>query len=256
MTPKKYVRIWGNWKMNLTGPETDQFFDSLTALKFESRAELDAGLFVPTLQLERALARGMKLGVNIGAQNAHWEKSGAFTGETSGPQLLDVKIRHVLIGHSERRQFFGETEETAARRAISLLDQGFHVLFCIGENRTEREANQTLQVLEKQLMPLLALKGKGLDPARFGIAYEPVWAIGTGLSATPEQAEETHAWIRSWLDKTFGASTSALSLLYGGSVTPQNLGALLKKPNINGALVGGASLKPDSFLSLCQIALS
>jgi len=210
----------------------------------------------PFLSLERALAaaKGGNFPVAVAAQNVHWEKSGAFTGEVSGTMVREIGIQSCLVGHSERRQYFGETDETARKRTESLLEQGFEVILCVGETRAEREAGKTEDVVTRQLDAALPSEGQGaarfLD-GRLIIAYEPVWAIGTGLTATPEQAQEAHRVIRSLLRKRFGDPASDLTpILYGGSVTPQNADSLLSSPDIDGALVGGASLKPESFLAL------
>ncbi|OFZ72685.1 MAG: triose-phosphate isomerase, partial [Bdellovibrionales bacterium RIFOXYD1_FULL_44_7] len=185
-----------------------------------------------------------------------WEKAGAFTGELSGPMLKEIGLDLVLVGHSERRQYFGETDETVRKRSESLLDQGLNVILCIGETKTERESGQTQAILQKQLKGAFPENGKGatrfLD-GRLVIAYEPVWAIGTGLTATPQQAEEAHQIIRKYLWDNFGLEASGKTpILYGGSVTPDNAKTLLACPNIDGALVGGASLKPDNFLALIE----
>ncbi|MCM2278466.1 MAG: triose-phosphate isomerase [Oligoflexia bacterium] len=264
--PDRGVLIAGNWKMNHTLGETERFFSELkakapqalpagTAEAFRS-GRLRGCLIPPQLALERSLrlARELPFPLEIASQNAHWEKQGAFTGEVSGPMLQELGIRWALVGHSERRQLFGETDETARKRSESLLTQGFVVLFCVGETRAERESGQTHAVLSRQLSGALPERGKGaasfLD-GRLVIAYEPVWAIGTGLTATPEQAQEAHQALRGMLDERFGPEAAAKTqLLYGGSVAPSNIDSLLACPDVDGALVGGASLKPESFLAL------
>lgn len=181
-------------------------------------------------------------------------EKGAFTGEVSGPMLQEIGISTVLVGHSERRQYFGETDESVRKRSESLLAQGFKVILCIGETRTEREQNQTQEILKRQLQGALPEAGKGAASYLNGqlvLAYEPVWAIGTGLTATPAQAEEAHQFIRELMIQRFGAEAAQKTpILYGGSVTPENVDSLLACPNVDGALVGGASLKPDGFLRL------
>jgi triosephosphate isomerase len=208
-----------------------------------------------TLETAKRLSVEAPFPVCVAAQNAHWEKKGAFTGEVSGPMLKELGIEWVLIGHSERRQFFGETDETVRKRSESLLEQGFKTIICIGETRAEREAGKTSEVLIRQMVGVCPEAGKGvaacLATGRVVFAYEPVWAIGTGLTASPEQAEEAHALIRSLLKKNFDEEAAAKTLLlYGGSVTPENIDGLLACPNVDGGLVGGASLKPESFLAL------
>ncbi|MCM2324032.1 MAG: triose-phosphate isomerase [Oligoflexia bacterium] len=252
--------------MNFTLRETGEFFakvkgDAAKALPASASSAFATGrlracVIPPMLSLGRAMeaAREAAFPIAVAAQNAHWEKKGAFTGELSGPMLQELGISWVLNGHSERRQYFGETDETVRKRTESLLEQGFRVILCIGETREEREKGRTTEVLTRQLSGALPEAGKGaakfLD-GRLVIAYEPVWAIGTGLTATPAQAEEAHATLRKLLTDRFGSeAASHTPLLYGGSVTPENADSLLACPNVDGALVGGASLKPESFLAL------
>lgn len=260
------VLIAGNWKMN-SGPEaTGKFFKELkasweiklspgTRSAFASR-KLQAAIYPPAISLSTALPLAKALQIDVGSQNTHWEKSGAFTGEISGPQLLELGINSSLVGHSERRQYFGETDETARKRTESLCAQGISVILCIGETRSEREAGLTESVILRQLSAVFPDGKSGafnfLD-GRLVIAYEPVWAIGTGLTATPEQAEEAHQMVRRFLWDRCGLEASGRTpILYGGSVTPDNITTLLGCPNIDGALVGGASLKPESYLSLVE----
>jgi len=269
MKPRGVI-VAGNWKMNHGAGDTEKFFGSLSAgwnkvLGESTKSALKTGalkamIFPPALSIHTALraAAAMNGAVRIGAQNAHWEQKGAFTGELSGPMLKEAGISHVLVGHSERRQFFGETDETVRKRTESLLEQGITVIMCIGETKNERESNQTTAILDRQLTGALPEPGKGgakfLD-GRLVIAYEPVWAIGTGLTATPAQAEEAHKHIRQHLWDRFGMEASGRTpVLYGGSVTPENMGQLLDCPNIDGGLIGGASLKPDGFLAMLETA--
>lgn len=192
--------------------------------------------------------------VALGAQNVSPEKPGAFTGEQAIEMLLDVGCQWVILGHSERRQFFGDTDEVINKKVTAALERGLKVIFCIGEMLEDRQTNRTEAVLETQLTKGLL----GLSPQQMAnvvIAYEPVWAIGTGVTASPEQAEETHAYIRNWLTQRFGAEVAnATRIQYGGSVKGDNAKELLAKPNIDGALVGGASLKADQFLSIVRAA--
>ena len=254
----KKILLAGNWKMNFGPQETKAFFDSLAISKadFEAKPHVTLRLFVPYLSLSTALSivKQKQLPIQIGAQNIHFEKSGAFTGEISASMLKEIGIEQALVGHSERRQYFGETNESVLKRTVGALEQGMEVLVCIGETLTERNQNQTELVLETQLKPLLQNQ---VCQAAFGsklqIAYEPVWAIGTGVTATPAQAESAHAFIRQQLTQALGPESSQKTLiLYGGSVTPANFKELLGCPNINGGLVGGASLKPDSWTQLFQ----
>ena len=212
-----------------------------------------------SLQAAEAEIQNIVFPFRIGAQNVHWEKSGAFTGEVSGAMITELGIGRALTGHSERRQYFGETNETVRKRTESLLKQDFQVILCVGETRAEREAGQTFAVVEEQLRVALGIVETSVSPiaeyldGRLIIAYEPVWAIGTGLTATPVQAEEAHAMIRDFLNKRLDASVvTKTPILYGGSVTPENADALLACPNIDGALVGGASLKAKGFIQLLE----
>ncbi len=185
--------------------------------------------------------------IRIGAQNLYWEDSGAFTGEVSAPMLKDLRATYVIIGHSERRQFFGETDETVNKKIRAALKHDLLPIVCIGESLAEREQNRTMDVIRTQCEG--SLKGLTKDEMRkIIIAYEPVWAIGTGKTATPQQAQEVHKFIRDLLAKMFGAECAAgIRIQYGGSVKPENTKDLMSQPDIDGALVGGASLKSDSF---------
>ena len=190
--------------------------------------------------------------VRVGAQNAHFEKNGAFTGELSAPLLSEIGVTLALVGHSERRQHFGETDESAGRRLCSLLAQGMDVIFCIGETLPQREQGITRSVVLGQLDRAFEVASEHKQPwnwAKLTLAYEPVWAIGTGVTATPEQAQEVHALIREWLSSKGHPETP---ILYGGSVTPENFAGLLACPDVDGGLVGGASLKSASFLKLIE----
>jgi len=258
------VIIAGNWKMNHGPKATVEFFEGYQfhaspVVSEKSFAHLRSGtlqawIFPPAVSLPIAVEIATKANVTIGAQNAHGAPSGAFTGELSAPMLAEIGVKTALLGHSERRQFFGETNEGVKARALGLLSQDFRVMVCIGETRAERESNHTFNVLAEQLAPLFATDlSTAWEAGRILLAYEPVWAIGTGLTATPEQAQEVHAWIRAQLiDKLGGKAAQATPLLYGGSVSPQNAASLLQQVDIDGALVGGASLKPESFLQLLE----
>jgi triosephosphate isomerase len=243
----------GNWKMNLGPAEAVEYFASL-GRELGSRRPKDGArwvIFPPAYDLGRDVqqaARGVS--VELGAQNCHWEDKGAFTGELSAPALKAIGLEWVLIGHSERRQFFGETDETAAKRFKKAAETGLNVVFCVGERLDEREGGRTEAVLTRQLGPFIEVL-RGLKPPGrlvFSVAYEPVWAIGTGKTATTEQAEEAHRHIRKVVWDALGMEAAQhLPILYGGSVTPENSAALLSQPNVDGVLVGGASLKPDGY---------
>ena len=187
-----------------------------------------------------SLAAALESGHTVFAQNVHWADEGAFTGEISAPMLLELGVSGAIVGHSERRQYFGETDETTARRAEAALDAGLRVIACVGELEEERKRRETEAVLRRQLAVLHEHEG-------LLVAYEPVWAIGTGKTATPEIAQEAHAFIKSLID---------VPVLYGGSVKPDNADELLAQPDVDGALVGGASLDPDSFARICRAALA
>jgi len=213
--------IVGNWKM-FFGPEP------------EALVGLDAVVCPPYTRLAACVETGLR----TFAQNVHWAPEGAFTGEISPPMLLALGVRGSLVGHSERRQYFGETDDGVARRTHAALEAGLEVIACVGETLAQREAGETEDVLRRQVSVLEA-------HPRLVLAYEPVWAIGTGLTATPEQAQEAHAFIRSLLD---------VPVLYGGSVKPDNAEGLLSQLDVDGALVGGASLDVDSFRAICETA--
>lgn len=215
---------------------------------------VDVGVCPPFPYLVPVAGKLAGSSVMLGAQNASNEKPGAFTGEVAIEMLLDVGCQWVILGHSERRQFFGDTDALINKKLLASLERGIKVIFCIGEMLDDRKGNRTEAVLETQLTGGL----KDLTAAQMSnvvIAYEPVWAIGTGVTASPEQAEETHAYIRKWLTGRFGQAVSdATRIQYGGSVKGDNAKELLAKPNIDGALVGGASLKSDQFLAILKAA--
>ncbi len=218
-----------NWKM-FKGPAETRAF----AAAFSAPDGVEAVVCPPFVSLPAAAESGLA----VFAQNVHWEDEGAYTGEVSAPMLRELGVAGTLVGHSERRQYFGETDEGVARRAAHALAAGLRVIACIGELEEEREQGLTEDVLSRQLSVLQP------HPALV-LAYEPVWAIGTGRTATPEQAQEAHAFVKSLLD---------VPVLYGGSVKPENAEELLSQPDVDGALVGGASLDPDSFGSICRTA--
>ncbi len=254
MTSNPRILLAGNWKMN-HGPKATREF--LSRLDLPKKDGAQARIYVPCLSLPAALSavEERRLPVQIGAQNIHYERSGAFTGEISGSMLSEIGIHQVLIGHSERRQYFAETNESILLKTRSALEQGFEVLLCIGELLSERESGRTETVLREQLVRVLQNEEcKTHFGGRLHLAYEPVWAIGTGVVATPEQAEQAHSFIRSLLASSLGDSKArATKILYGGSVTPANFQELLACPGIDGGLVGGASLKPDSFRALWDL---
>jgi triosephosphate isomerase len=221
--------VAGNWKMFKGPTETLAFFD-----EFEAPDGVEVVLCPPFVSLEAAVGEDWP----IYAQNVHWAAEGAFTGEISPGMLVEIGVQGALVGHSERRQYFGEADETVARRAEAALAAGLGVIACVGETEAEREAGQTEAILRRQVAVIPRHD-------RLVIAYEPVWAIGTGKTATPEMAQDAHALIKSLHDTR---------VLYGGSVKPENAAELLAQPAIDGALVGGASLDPGSFSAICRAA--
>ena len=237
--------IAGNWKMYKTEAEAVDFAKKIKAqvADVHERTALICPPF-PVLSKVGDELRGSN--VALGAQNLYWEDQGAFTGEVSGPMLKAVGCTYVIIGHSERRQYFGETDETVNKRLFAALKHNLYPIVCIGETLDQREKNETLKVLETQVKG--GFKGVSTDQwQRIVIAYEPVWAIGTGKTATPQQAQEAHAFIRKLLPKEVAPNTR---ILYGGSVKPENIKDLMAQPDIDGGLVGGASLKVESFVKL------
>ena len=238
--------IAGNWKMYKTPQEAAETAAQLVE-RVRDVADVDI-MIAPTFAALESVARAVKNGpVALGAQNFYWEDEGAYTGEISAPMLKSVGCEYGIIGHSERRQYFGETDETVNRKILTAIRVDLKPVFCIGETEQEREAEQTFSVLDKQVKKGL----ESLVPEKLQnliIAYEPVWAIGTGKTATDEQAQEVHQFIRSLIEKSFGKALSkSIRILYGGSVKPDNILNLMEMPDIDGALVGGASLDADSF---------
>ena len=246
--------IAGNWKMHKTIPEA---LEMVKALKEESPQLTDAELVVipPYTMLNEVKKVIEGSTVQLGAQNLFWEEKGAFTGEVSPSMLKDAGCQYVTIGHSERRQYFGETNETVNKKVKAALAHELTPIMCIGESLEEREKGKTMDKVETQINS--GLEGLGKEEMRLiVIAYEPIWAIGTGLTATPSQAEEVHSFIREKLAKKCGNEIASYAIiLYGGSVKPDNTYSLLKENNINGALVGGASLEADSFIQITKEAI-
>jgi triosephosphate isomerase len=240
--------IAGNWKMYKTVAEATALVEEIK--KGVAGAPGDALVAPPFTAIAAVVAAAKGSPVAVAAQNMHFEKEGAFTGEVSAPMLVDAGVTHVILGHSERRQYFAETDDGVAKKTKAALAAGLLPISCVGETLAEREAGRTMEVAGRQMDAILA--AVTADEARkVVIAYEPVWAIGTGKVATPEQAQEVHAFIRSRIAAKHGqAVADALRILYGGSVKPDNVKGLMALPDVDGALVGGASLKADSFLKL------
>jgi triosephosphate isomerase (TIM) len=241
--------IAGNWKMYKTREETRAFFEAFKPLIANTR-HCDIVVAPPFTDLETAVDAARGSAIAIAAQNLHWEKEGAFTGEISARMLIELGCKAVIIGHSERRQYFGETDDSVNRKTRAALAAGLTPIVCVGESLTERECNQTQAVLERQFEGAMAALTPD-DFSRILIAYEPCWAIGTGRTATPEIAAESQGFIRELAKARFGAEqASGVRILYGGSVKPENIKGLMAQADIDGALVGGASLDAKSFASI------
>jgi triosephosphate isomerase (TIM) len=245
--------VAGNWKMNTTLSAAVALAQAIAADVKATKPAVDVAVFPPypyLLPVRDAIAGS---GVWLGAQNAHPAAPGAFTGEIALNMLRDCGCQWVILGHSERRQFFGDTDAVINQKVQATLAAKLGVIFCVGELLADRQSGKTEQVLETQMSAGLA--GVSADASQLVIAYEPVWAIGTGVTATPDQAEASHAFLRQWLSKRFNPGLAeSFRIQYGGSVKPDNAKELLSQPNVDGALVGGASLKPDQFLPIIRAA--
>ena len=237
--------IAGNWKMNKTRPEAKALVEELKPLVKDE----DCGVVVcvPFTNLETVLEAAKGSNIKVGAQNCHFEKSGAFTGEVSADMLVEMGVEYVVIGHSERRQYFGETDITVNKRTIAALEAGLNVILCVGEMLEDRELGITEELVAMQTK--IALNGVDkADLAKVIIAYEPVWAIGTGKTATAEQANEVCSVIRNTVAKIYDqAAADAMTIQYGGSMNAKNVEELLAQPDVDGGLIGGASLKAPDF---------
>jgi triosephosphate isomerase len=245
--------IVGNWKMHKTASEAAALVRELVQLA--PSPGVDAVLAPPFTALSAvAGALGSTSPYALGAQNLHWEDQGAFTGEISGAMLRDLGCRHVIVGHSERRRLFGEDDRVVNRKLLAALRHGLRPILCVGETLEEREAGATLAVIERQLTAALALVGHEHQLDDVTVAYEPVWAIGTGRAATPEQATEAHRALRKALTNRLAAPGRGIRILYGGSVTAENAGGFLSADEVAGALVGGACLDPRSFARILGLA--
>ncbi len=241
--------IAANWKMNKTQPEADEFL--LKLMKLAPRlTEVEVVIIPSFVALSKVAELTKSTDFKLGAQDLFWEEAGAYTGEVSALMLKEVGCQFVIIGHSERRKYFGETDELIAKKLAAALMAGLIPILCIGENEQQREGGITLAVLRDQLTA--CLKDIGLAAgSRMVVAYEPVWAIGTGRTASQDQAEEAQNYIREMLKELCGEELAqGTRILYGGSVTPDNIAGFMRMPDIDGALVGGASLQPDSFAQI------
>ncbi len=240
--------IAGNWKMNQGPAATVSFLTNITSRRLPD--SVDVVVCPPFVSLPAAVdaARGARIG--LGAQNVHWERSGAFTGEVSAAMLRELGVTWAVVGHSERRHLFAESDQSAAARARQAQAEGLAVIYCLGETLEERDRGITFEVLERQ-----AAVVRDLDPSRLVVAYEPVWAIGTGRNASPAQAQDAHSFLRRRLAEAIGAEAAgALRILYGGSLKAANAPELLSQPDVDGGLIGGASLDVDSFCAIIHAA--
>ena len=243
--------IAGNWKMYKTRSETSAFFDALIP-EIQDVEHCDIVVAPPYTALATAVEETDGTRVAISAQDVHWEREGAFTGEVSVRMLLDAGCAYVIIGHSERRQYFGETDESVEKKTRAAVHARLNAIVCVGETLSERDAGQAAEIVQRQMRHGLGRLTES-DLSHIIVAYEPVWAIGTGRTATPEIAAEMHAEIRKTFAEIYGAAAAdSLRILYGGSVKPDNISALMKKEDIDGALVGGASLDPASFAAIIK----
>jgi triosephosphate isomerase len=239
----------GNWKMYKNPAETTSFFEKFRPL-VEKSEHCEIVICPPFTNIAAAVTAAQGTRIQVGAQNLYWAKEGAFTGEVSAPMIRAAGCTHAIVGHSERRQYFGETDETVLQRTVAALDAGLTPIVCVGERLAERESGETEALLTKQfkggIAPLTAEQF-----AKIVIAYEPVWAIGTGKTATPDIAADAHRVIRGQVRAHFGApAADAVRILYGGSVKPDNVRTLMAQPEIDGTLVGGASLDANSFANI------
>lgn len=245
------ITIAGNWKLNKTPSETVALIE---ALKSEVKDVSTVNMIVcpPFTSLTEAAKILKGINIALGAQNVYWEDAGAFTGEVSAPMLKDAGVSYVIIGHSERRQYFGETNDTVNKRTKKALEHGLSAIVCVGETLEDREAGKTFDVVKDHVTGSLA--GLSNDNmTKVIIAYEPVWAIGTGKTATPEQAQEVHQYIREVLKDMFNDDVANNTIIqYGGSMKPENAAELLGQPDIDGGLIGGASLKADAFAAIIK----
>jgi len=243
--------IAGNWKMFKTIAETRSFFDALIP-EIQNVEHCDIVVAPPFTALAAAVEEADGTRVAISAQDVHWKEEGAFTGEVSAKMLVDLGCTYTIIGHSERRQYFGETDETVDRKTRAAIAAGLNAIVCVGEMLSERDAGQAVEIVRRQVNNGIGHLTSS-DLSRIIVAYEPVWAIGTGRTATPEVAAEMHAEIRKILADIYSAAAAdGMRILYGGSVKPDNISALMSKEDIDGALVGGASLDPASFARIVK----
>ena len=240
--------IAGNWKMNKTIKEGLEFIEEVKGL---TEGDVEVLVCAPFTLLKDLKLATKGTNIKIGAQNMHYENSGAFTGEVAPANLVEIEMDYVIIGHSERREYYGETDETCNKKVLKAIEVGIDPILCCGETLEEREADKTMDKVKGQIVAGLA-GVKAEDLAKVVIAYEPIWAIGTGKTATAEQANEVIAYIRQVVRNVYGDLADQVRIQYGGSVKPANVAEIMGQSDIDGALVGGASLKPADFLGLLK----
>ena len=240
--------IAGNWKMNKTNKEGLEFVEEV---KGQTEGDVEVLICAPFTLLKDLKLATKGTNIKVGAQNMHYENSGAFTGEVAPANLVEIGMDYVIIGHSERREYYGETDETCNKKVLKAIEVGIDPILCCGETLEEREADKTMDKVKGQIVAGLA-GVKAEDLAKVVIAYEPIWAIGTGKTATAEQANEVIAYIRQVVRDVYGDLADQVRIQYGGSVKPANVAEIMGQSDIDGALVGGASLKPADFLGLLK----
>ena len=245
--------IAGNWKMNNTASDTKQFAEQIRGIIPRAKW-CDVVVCVPACNIPAAMKAFKDMRISVGAQNVFYERSGAYTGEVSAEMLRDLGVKYVIIGHSERREYFGETDFTVNKKVLAALEVGLHPIICVGETLDQRELGVTMELIALQLKSALAsVPAEKLR--RCVIAYEPVWAIGTGKTATAEQAAEVCTFIRTTVRHLYGARIArSITIQYGGSMKPANAAELLAQPDIDGGLIGGASLNPEDFIAIINAA--
>ncbi|MCQ2352061.1 MAG: triose-phosphate isomerase [Victivallaceae bacterium] len=251
------IIVAGNWKMNKNAAEGKSLVEALkNELSGIDFNEVEVVVCPPFTTISSVIEAASGSAVGVGAQNIHWAPNGAFTGEISADMLVSTGVKYVIIGHSERRQYFGETDATVNSRLKAAIAAGLTPIVCVGETLAERESNRTEEVLARQITEGFA-GISAADGAKIVVAYEPVWAIGTGKTATPDIAQAAHSFIRSQLAGVFGTEAAeAIRIQYGGSMKPENARELLSQPDIDGGLIGGAALKADSFAKLIREAVA
>lgn len=240
--------IAGNWKMNKTIKEGLKFIEEV---KGQTEGDVEVLICAPFTLLKDLKAATKGTNIKVGAQNMHYENSGAFTGEVAPANLVEIEMDYVIIGHSERREYYGETDETCNKKVLKAIEVGINPILCCGETLEEREADKTMDKVKGQIVAGIA-DVKAEDLAKVVIAYEPIWAIGTGKTATADQANEVIAYIRQIVRDIYGDLADQVRIQYGGSVKPANVAEIMGQSDIDGALVGGASLKPADFLGLLK----